>query len=92
MKNLRNDILDALAAVDLPGGGNLISADLIRALTIDDSRVRFVIELADSSLATRMEPLRAAAVAKVEALPGVSSVSVVMTAHGGGSAPSKPAP
>jgi ATP-binding protein involved in chromosome partitioning len=41
-----------------------------------------VIEAPDAGLAAKMDPQRAAAEAAVAALPGVTSVSVVLTAHG----------
>ncbi|MEK6216249.1 MAG: iron-sulfur cluster assembly protein, partial [Boseongicola sp.] len=37
-----NDILDALRRISLPNGGDLVSSDLVRALTIEGGTVRFV--------------------------------------------------
>lgn len=72
----------ALERVALPGGGDPVSADLIRALTIDGGSVRFVIDAPDPESARALEPVRAASEAAVRALPGVTSVSAVLTAHG----------
>ncbi|GGG65708.1 iron-sulfur cluster carrier protein [Salipiger pallidus] len=77
-----------LAALPLPDGGDLVSRDLIRALSVDGASVRFVIEAPNPEVARHMEPLRAAAERAVADLDGVDSVSVALTAH---SAP-KPAP
>ena len=84
------DILDALARLTLPDGGSIVSRDMLRALTIDGGAVRFVIEAPSPDLARRMEPLRQAAADTVQALPGVESVSVALTAHGPAAAPKAP--
>ena len=77
----RDDVLAALKGVADPvSGQDLVSAGLVRALTVDGGAVRFVIEI-DPARADTMEPARAEAEAAVRALDGVSSVSAVMTAH-----------
>ena len=77
----RDDVLAALKRVADPlSGQDLVSAGLVRALTVDGGAVRFVLEI-DPSRADAMEPARAEAEAVVKALEGVSSVSAVMTAH-----------
>ena len=77
----RDDVLAALKGVADPvSGQDLVSAGLVRALTVDGGAVRFVIEI-DPARAGAMEPARAEAEAAVRALDGVSSVSAVMTAH-----------
>jgi ATP-binding protein involved in chromosome partitioning len=78
----KDDIMAALAKLQLPDGGDLVSRDMIRAVGVDGGSVRFVIEAPDAGLAAKMDPQRAAAEAAVAALPGVTSVSVVLTAHG----------
>ncbi|WP_372885190.1 Mrp/NBP35 family ATP-binding protein [Shimia sp.] len=83
-------IREALARLELPDGGNLVSRDLLRALTIDGASVRFVIEAPSPEVARHMEPLRKAAEQAVAALEGVDRVSVALTAHG--PAPAKAAP
>ncbi len=80
MSEMKNAVEAALERVDLPDGGNLISRDMIRALRVDDGAVRFVIEAPSAELARRMEPLRAFAQKAVEAVPGVISASVVLSA------------
>ncbi|MGL4309460.1 MAG: Mrp/NBP35 family ATP-binding protein [Paracoccaceae bacterium] len=75
-------VLKALEAVETVGGGNLVSRDMVRALTVEGDVVRFVIEAADPEMARAMEPVRTAAESAVAALPGVGRVSVVLTAHG----------
>lgn len=77
----RDDILTALRSIALPDGGDLISRDLVRALTVEGDSVRFVIEVPDAELAKRMEPVRQVSEAAVRALPGVETVSVILTAH-----------
>ena len=42
-------VLARLAEVPLPGGGDLVSADMLRALEIENGRVRFVIEAPDAA-------------------------------------------
>ena len=78
----RDEILSELARLTLPGGENLVSRDMIRALTIDSGAVRFVIEAANPAEAAKMDAIRAAAEELVRGMDGVVSVSVVLTAHG----------
>ena len=84
-------ILAELARVQLPDGGNLVSRDLIRALSVEAGQVRFVIEAENAEMAGKMEPIRKAAEDLVAGMPGVSSASVVLTAHGP-AAPAKAPP
>ncbi|MBR9652076.1 Mrp/NBP35 family ATP-binding protein [Thalassovita aquimarina] len=86
----REKIESALEQIELPDGGTLVSRDMLRALSIENDTVRFVIEAPDPDAARAMEPLRAAAERCVASLDGVSSVTVALTAHG--PAPQKPAP
>ena len=84
-------ILENLSRLALPDGGDLVSRDMVRALTIDEGAVRFVIEAASPAIARQMEPLRRAAEELVGKIDGVTSVQVALTAHE--SAPAaKPAP
>jgi ATP-binding protein involved in chromosome partitioning len=78
----REDIKAVLARVGVPGGGDLVSRDLVRALTVDGTQVRFVLEAATPDEARALAPAQAAAELAIKALPGVSAVQVVMTAHG----------
>jgi ATP-binding protein involved in chromosome partitioning len=59
---------------------------MVRALTVDGGAVRFVLEI-DPARAKKMEEPRAEAEAKIRALAGVETVSIVMTAHSAPKAP-----
>jgi ATP-binding protein involved in chromosome partitioning len=87
----QQDILQALAAVKLPDGQDLVARGMVRALNIDAGKVTFVIEAASPEVAAGLEPVRRAAQDAVAALPGVAKVSVVLTAHGP-AAPKAPPP
>lgn len=87
MSVTRDDVLEALKQIRDPlGDGDIISAGMVRALTVDEGAVRFVIEV-DPKRAAEVEPARAEAEAKLKALAGVASVSAVMTAHSAPVAP-----
>ena len=77
-----DDVKTVLAGVSLPSGGDLMSADLVRALTVSNGAVSFVIEAPTPEAARPLDPVRQAAEAAVGKMPGVTSVSVVLTAHG----------
>lgn len=78
----QQDIQQALAAIALPEGGDLMSRDMVRALRVDGDQVSFLIEAPSAEAATGLEPTRLAAENTVRALPGVRTVSVILTAHG----------
>jgi ATP-binding protein involved in chromosome partitioning len=78
----RDEVMAVLAQVATPGGGDLVSRDLIRALVIEGGTVRFVIEAATPDEARALGAVQQAAEAAVRRLSGVTSVQVVMTAHG----------
>ena len=78
----RDAVLGVLGKIAVPGGGDLVSRDLVRALILDQGNVRFVIEVATPDDARAMAPIRDAAERAVSGLPGVEKVSVAMTAHG----------
>ena len=86
----RRVILDTLAEIKLPDGGDLVSRDMVRALQIESDSVRFVIEAASADQARTLEGIRTTAEDAVRALDGVSSSIVVLTAHAG--APEAPKP
>jgi ATP-binding protein involved in chromosome partitioning len=81
MSPTRDTVLETLRSIALPDGRNLVEADLVRALTVEGGTIRFVLEV-DAAEGARLEPVRAAAQAAVERLPGVTAVSALMTAHG----------
>ncbi len=74
-------ILERLHSVPLPGGGTLISADLVRALQINAGKVRFVIEAPDAATARTLAPVQQAAKAALRTLDGVTDVQIAVTAH-----------
>ncbi len=76
----REAVLETLKGVAAPSGGDIVAAGMVRALTVEKGAVRFVLEI-DPARAKAMEPVRAEAEAKLKALKGADSVSVVMTAH-----------
>ncbi len=80
----REDVVAVLASIATPGGGTLIGDDLVRALVVDAGAVRFVIEAATPDQARALAAAQTMAEAALRALPGVSAVQVVMTAHGPG--------
>lgn len=77
----REQVLDALSKIVDPGlGQDIVAAQMAKAVSVSGDQVSFVIEV-DPAKGPAMEPLRQAAVAAVEALPGVAKVSAVLTAH-----------
>lgn len=82
MSPSRDDVNAVLSKISTPGGGTLVSEDLIRALSVESGIVRFVIEAPSAEAARALAPAQAAAEAALKALPGVTSVQAVMTAHG----------
>ncbi|MGI9389099.1 MAG: Mrp/NBP35 family ATP-binding protein [Boseongicola sp.] len=87
MELTRDTVLDALKTLSDPiGGQDVVAAGLIRALSVADGSVRFVLEV-DPKRAQDYEPLRDKAEELVKSLPGVETVSAVMTAHSAPGAP-----
>lgn len=84
----RESVLAALSRVALPGGGDPVSRDMVRALVIEGGQVRFVLEAPTPEAGEALKPVRAAAEAAVAAVPGVDRVSVALTAP----APARAAP
>lgn len=83
----REDVLRVLSSLKLPGGGDPVSRDMVRALSVADGQIRFVLEVSGAEEARALEPLRTAAEAALRALPGAVSVSAVMTAPTGAKTP-----
>src|SRR5579863_5259887 len=74
-------ILDALSQIADPDkGSDIVSLGMVSGLVIRDGNVGFAIEV-DAERGPRLEPLRKAAEQAVEALPGVLSVTAVLTAQ-----------
>lgn len=83
-------VREALGKVrDDERGGDLIGLGMISGLTLRDGHVLFSIEV-DPQRGPALEPLRQAAEKAVAAIPGVLSVTAVLTAHRG-SGPAAPA-
>ncbi|MGC1262190.1 MAG: iron-sulfur cluster assembly protein, partial [Jannaschia helgolandensis] len=76
----REDVLAVLKTIDAPGGGDIVSAGLVRALSVDGGEARFVMEIAPSQ-ATVMTPVRDAAETALSAMPGMVKATVLLTAH-----------
>lgn len=76
----RDDVLRTLEGVMLPNGQSLAASGMVRALEVGAGAVRFVLEVPEDQ-AQALQPVRDVAEAAIKALPGVTSTSVVMTAH-----------
>ncbi|MGB1235743.1 MAG: Mrp/NBP35 family ATP-binding protein [Planktomarina sp.] len=77
----KEQVTGALEQLQLPDGGNLVSRDFVRAVTIEGENVRFVIEAPNPDIAKKLGAIRSAAEAMVAALDGVDHVTAVVTAH-----------
>ncbi len=74
-------ILDALSTIADPDrGADIVSLGMVSGIAIRDGNVAFSIEV-EPERGPRLEPLRKAAEQAVDALPGVLSVSAVLTAQ-----------
>jgi ATP-binding protein involved in chromosome partitioning len=81
MAATRDDVLKALSGVIDPASGkDVVSAGLIQGLTMREGNVGFAIEV-PAARGPHSEPLRKAAEEAVAKLPGVFSVTAVLTAH-----------
>ncbi len=77
-------ILDTLKGVrDPENDKDIVSLNMVSGLVIKDGNVGFAIEVAPER-GPKLEPLRKAAEDVVHALPGVLSVTAVLTAHSPG--------
>ncbi len=92
MAPTKDEVMATLAGVGLPGGGDLARSGLVKALAVAEGTVRFVLETGSPEEARSLEPVRASAEAAVRAMPGVTGVSIVVTAHGPAARPSAPPP
>ena len=76
-----DEILDCLRGVTDPASGkDIVSLGMVSGLVVKDGNVGFAIEV-DPARGAEMEPLRKNAEEKVHALPGVLSVTAVLTAE-----------
>jgi ATP-binding protein involved in chromosome partitioning len=85
-------IRDALRAISAPdGGGDIVARGMVTGLVLKNGNVGFSIEV-DPREGPKLEPLRMAAEKVVEQIPGVLSVTAVLTAHRGGGKATAPQP
>jgi len=82
----REEVIAALKAIADPGGGDIVSSGVVRALNVAEGRVRFVLDVAPERAAA-YETVKSEAESQLGALDGVDGVSVVLAAH---SAPAPP--
>ncbi|MBM3568378.1 MAG: iron-sulfur cluster carrier protein ApbC [Alphaproteobacteria bacterium] len=79
-------VLAALRAIKDPiSGRDVVQSGMISGLAVKGGLVSFAVEV-DPRQGAKMEPLRKACEQAIDALAGVLSVSVVLTAHKGGQA------
>jgi ATP-binding protein involved in chromosome partitioning len=86
----QQQVLDGLAKVMSPRGVALTNANVLSAITVNDGKVFFSINV-DAAEARAWESVRAAAEAAVRAIPGVTVAMIALTAERKpGSAPTPP--
>ncbi|NNG03272.1 MAG: iron-sulfur cluster carrier protein ApbC [Inquilinus sp.] len=74
-------VMEALRRVRDPDrGDDIVGLGMVSGVAVKDGHVQFAIEV-DPQRGPKLEPLRQAAATAVEALPGVLSVTAVLTAH-----------
>jgi ATP-binding protein involved in chromosome partitioning len=76
----QQQVLDALATVKSPRGVALTNANVLSAISVNDGKVFFSINV-DAAEARAWEDVRAAAERAVRALPGVSTAMIALTAE-----------
>ena len=77
----RDDILHALdQVIDPVSGRSVVQQNMIAGLTLRNGHVGFALEVPPAQ-GPAAEPLRAASEAAVAKLPGILSVTAVLTAH-----------
>lgn len=77
----RDQVLQALASVEVPGGGTLVASGRLSDVVVDDAaRVTFSITVKPAE-APALEPVRQAAELAVRGLPGVKGVFATLTAE-----------
>ena len=77
----RAEVIAALdAVIDPVSGRGLVAAGLVQGLVVADDRAGFAMEV-ERSQAAAYAPVRDAAEAALKALPGMSRVSVILTAE-----------
>jgi ATP-binding protein involved in chromosome partitioning len=87
----REQIVESLRKVAIPGGSDIVSAGLVSDIAIAGDAVMFAINV-EADRAREMEQVRLAAERAVTALPGVSRAVVALTAERPPSRPAQPGP
>jgi ATP-binding protein involved in chromosome partitioning len=83
----QEQVIAALKAITGPENDqDIVSLGIISGLVVKDGNVGFAIEV-DPKRAAQLEPMRKAAERAVDAIPGVLSVTAVLTAHKDAAAP-----
>ena len=80
MNDLKSKILEVLATILTPNGKNMVSADIVRALSFSHGDVSFVIEVEGSEVSAFSEIIKKAK-KEINEIDGVSDVSIVLTSH-----------
>ena len=92
MSVTQQQVLDSLARVKSPRGVALTDANVLSAITVNDGKVFFSINV-DAHEARAWESVRAEAETAVRAIPGVTTAMIALTAERkAGSAPPPPRP
>jgi ATP-binding protein involved in chromosome partitioning len=87
----RDDVLRALdGVIDPVSGRSVVHEDMIQGLVLKDGHVGFALEVA-AERGPSAEPLRKECEDAVHALPGILSVTAVLTAHQAAQAPQRQA-
>ena len=77
----REAVLDVLKSITTPDGAfSIVDQDLVHGLVVKDGHIGFTIEV-DPNEGAAFAPIRDMAEEKLRALPGVLSVTAVLTAH-----------
>jgi ATP-binding protein involved in chromosome partitioning len=87
----QQQVLESLARVASPRGVALTNANVLSAITVNDGKVFFSINV-DAAEARAWESVRAEAEAAVRAIPGVTVAMIALTAERKAGAPSAPPP
>lgn len=80
MSVTQQQVLDVLGKVKSPDGVALIQANVLSAITVNDGKVFFSINV-DAAEARAWESVRAATEAAVRAIPGVTTAMIALTAE-----------
>ena len=80
MNDLKSKILEVLATILTPNGQNMVSADIVRALSISHGDVSFVIEVGGSEVSAFSEIIKKAK-KEITEIDGVTEVSIILTSH-----------